>query len=231
MELEKEAIENADIVLANSKRTANYLYQNYRINAELIFPGCIPSSKSDIFRYQRKYLLLINRLEDRYAKHFMDLALKITDVVDDIEVIWAGGLSPSAHRLLKYIRKRDHKGVIHILVSPSDEELKRIYLQSKVYFQIEGEPFDLGALEAAANGVPLVVPKESGVTDLFEHGIHGYFPKEYDLTTISEYILRILQLEQGRYRKMSEAVWERSQQYSWDKHVRALEQKISMLLQ
>ena len=79
------------------------------------------------------------------------------------------------------------------------------------------EAFGLTVLEAAAHGCPAIIPKGSGVSDLFVHGETAFFPQEGDL---EEYLQYVEALREAKFAFiMGRKAREISKHYSWEKHV------------
>jgi glycosyltransferase involved in cell wall biosynthesis len=83
------------------------------------------------------------------------------------------------------------------------------------------EAFGMIALEAAAHGAPIIVPKGAGVTDLFSHGVHGFFPEEGDTVAFTEYVRRLVVDERAAW-KIGYHAWEVAKNYTWDNHAKSL---------
>lgn len=108
----------------------------------------------------------------------------------------------------------------------SNEELSRYYFGARVLIHpISVSGFGMTALEAAAHGTPIIFPKDSGVTDLFVHGVHGFFPKQGDLDSFVEYS-EILLFDERKAWKMGFDAWQVAKEYTWLRHTKRLHEVI-----
>jgi phosphatidylinositol alpha-1,6-mannosyltransferase len=96
-----------------------------------------------------------------------------------------------------------------------------LYVQARALIVPNTEAFGMIALEAAAHGAPIIVPKRAGVTDLFSHGVHGFFPDEGDIVAFTEYVKRLIVNERAAW-KMGYQAWEVAKNYTWDNHANSL---------
>ena len=104
------------------------------------------------------------------------------------------------------------------IIGPLGE--KQIYdLCSKAILHIHHneEAFGMQSLEAAACGCPIIIPRGSGVTELFEHGKHGYFPEKNNISEIIKYTNMIFD-DPNKTEQMGYEAWIRSKNYTWKKN-------------
>ncbi len=104
-----------------------------------------------------------------------------------------------------------------------------LFSQSRVLVHPIVEAFGMFALEAAACGCSFIIPKNSGVTELFEEGEHGFFPKEGDLKTYVEKISLLLNNEDLAI-KLGTQAFHQTQKYSWKEHALKLNKLIKETL-
>jgi glycosyltransferase involved in cell wall biosynthesis len=103
-----------------------------------------------------------------------------------------------------------------------DEERKtKLFLSARVLVHPIFEAFGVMGLEAAACGCPLIIPRGSGVSELFEDGVHGFFPKEGDVETFAN-CLDLLLADERKALKMGEAAWKVAKRYTWEAHARKI---------
>jgi len=79
----------------------------------------------------------------------------------------------------------------------------------------------MGALEAGAQGTPIVYSSESSAWEIFTPGAHGF---EVDVNSIDDYIESIERFEDdSTVEKMGYSIWKKSHEYSWDNQGAKLE--------
>jgi glycosyltransferase involved in cell wall biosynthesis len=105
-------------------------------------------------------------------------------------------------------------------------EIREICAQARVWVHPNFEAFGMGGLEAASYGCPIMIPKGSGVTELFTNGEHGFFPPAED---VKQWIVDIQGLMTDRHRaeRMGEAAQDVAGKYTWKYHS---EQLFSMIM-
>lgn len=80
-------------------------------------------------------------------------------------------------------------------------------------------------LEAAGCGACVIVPRGSGVADLFEHGINGYFPEEDNFSEAVKYTRAVFS-DLNKAEEMGKKAWELAENYTWPNYTKNLEQII-----
>ncbi len=82
-------------------------------------------------------------------------------------------------------------------------------------FPTRYEAFSLATLEAAAAGLPILAPRINGTEELIEDGVNGFFVAMNPASVYEK--LRLLWESPARLQEMSEAIWQTSQRYTWDR--------------
>ena len=101
----------------------------------------------------------------------------------------------------------------------SDEDLKKVLLQSKVFFMLSDtlkngdvEGFGIAVLEANALGIPAIGSKNSGIVDAIQDGFSGKLVNPHD----SNEILKALTDIMSKHEDYATNAKEWSTQFSWD---------------
>jgi glycosyltransferase involved in cell wall biosynthesis len=121
----------------------------------------------------------------------------------------------------KEIKTMGLEGKVKLIGKVTEEEKTKLLSQARVLVHPIVEAFGMFALEAAGCGCPFIIPQNSGVTELFKEGEHGYFPKEGDVVLFSEKLELLLNNEEKAL-KMGEEAWNQAKKYSWNEHARRL---------
>lgn len=87
------------------------------------------------------------------------------------------------------------------------------------------EAFGMQTLEAAACGCCIIIPKGSGVADLFQEGVHGYFPETSDAQELTKYI-KVVFSDLRKAEEMGRNAWQIASSYSWSNYAIKLESLI-----
>ena len=124
------------------------------------------------------------------------------------------------------IKKRGIEKQVDLIPKYNQNDLEKIFLKSSFWVHMNLEAFSLSALEAASHGLPIIIPNKSGVSELFEEGKHGFFPKSKQ-----EFIKQVKFLHNNPKiaRKMGIQAAKTAKNYTWGKHTQLLVLKINNL--
>src|SRR3989344_5763378 len=173
--LEKNLIGESQQVLIVSKVHEAFLRKTYHINP-LIFPfgsyplDALPEKRGD-------YILSFSRWEK--GKNPL-LLLRLLEALPEAKLKIAGTwTSESDYKWFNdEIRRKKLSQRVEVIPFYTEEELRILCQNARVWVHPHFEAFGVGGLEAASCGCPIIIPAGSGVSELFEHGKHGYFPQE-----------------------------------------------------
>ena len=126
---------------------------------------------------------------------------------------------------LTEVKKRGLQDQIDVIGPLGESQIYDLCSKAILHIHHNFEAFGMQTLEAASCGCPIIIPAGSGVADIFEHGVHGFFPENNNLRQLTEYTDRIIS-NKDLAKRMSEACWQRSQKYTWDNFVLQLEKII-----
>ena len=173
----------------------------------------IPSSRGD-------YILAVARWE-RGKKPFtlIDVAEALAQEFKELKIHMVGPWKPASllDEFLLKARRKNVAEMFRIFGAISEEDLRNQYLGARCLVHTKVEAFGLQGLEAAAHGCSIVFPKGSGVTELFTHGVHGYFPEENNAEEYTEYLAKLMSDERLAW-KMGYEAWEIAKHCTWKRH-------------
>lgn len=178
-----------------------------------IYPGCNPKKK--ITKKGRNIIISLTKWDiGKNPKFIVDVLSKIKN--KEIKWVVAGNwLQENVRR--EFIRYAKEKGVfyrINIIGGISEKEKEDLLSRAKVLVHPIIEAFGMFGLEAAGCGCPIIVPKGSGVSELFIHGVNGFFPKEGDVESFVKYVNLLLD-DEKKVNKISEAAWLIAKKNTW----------------
>lgn len=221
--VDKKTSSTADLIILPSKfhyRRVKSLVPDKPI--KIVYPGVnvatnIPTNRGD-------FILSVARWEKGKNPFFLiEIATILSKEFHSFKIYIVGPWKPPA-LLKEFLLEAKKKGVIKNfeIVGPKfGDDLTNLYLRSRVLLHPKVEAFGFTGLEAAANGCPFIFPKDSGVTDLFTHGIHGFFPKEGNVVDYAKYAAMLLSDEKLAWNMGYEA-WRIAKQYTWEEHAKRL---------
>lgn len=173
--LEKHFIKNANVCLVDSTVHKDFIQQNYNIGAQVLRLGINPP-KNPIKKLGDK-ILTFGRWDKGKG---LEILLELLKQLPDTNLIVAGAWSRQDELLWfkDLVREDGLSARVEIITEFNSKSLRKIVSQARFFIHPHFEAFSLSALEAASLGLPIIIPKKSGVTELFKHGIHGFFTKE-----------------------------------------------------
>lgn len=161
-----------DRLFANSSFTAMAIRLVWGREAVVAHPPLEPLfSEQPVRRTEVPFprILYVTRFTPLKRPDFLILILPIIrKEVPETELVLAGFPDP---RHLDYfeeiVRLSERTGGVHVIPSPSDQELFELYLSAKVFAHPRiGEHFGLSPCEAMACGTPVVIRGPTGLKDL-----------------------------------------------------------------
>lgn len=207
-----------DVVIAIHRFTYNILQRIYGIKADYILPlGCRPLK--EIPKKRGNYVLVVGRISR--GKKIIEIAKMISIIDSNTPIIFAGGIHRTTRYVIKQLQRINLKRY-RIILNPPDSVLCKLYKGARMLVSFGGLP----QLEAAGYGCPSVAPKDLYSTELFKHGVHGYFVEYKDssipLEVYIKYISELLKDERKAW-KMGYSAWRLcKEKYTWRKHTERL---------
>ncbi len=189
---------------------------------KIAYPGTDPATKVPDER--GKYFLSVARWERGKRPFFLlDVLERLKEKGNGMELSMVGRWKPPELRetFLRDAKRRDLLNQVKLYGHVDEMTLQKLYFGTRALIHPLTESFGMIGLEAAAHGAPIIIPRGSGVTDLFKHGVHGYFPAEGDVAGYVEHIERLLFNERLAW-KMGYEAWSVAKQYTWENHTNEL---------
>lgn len=211
----EDCVADIDAIITSSSKMRKYVREVFNEDAHIVPPGCEPSTNPH--QVKLKYVLVPQRLS--IGKRIHIIAELLSKCRSEFYTIFAGSSHYTTTRALKLIKKSSLKRYM-IVVNPDDEALTWLYSYALCSVSVIREPFGMYIIEAAAQGTPVIAPKDAGASELFTHGVHGFFFKCED--ELPEYVDRLV-AEPELAKKMGFEAWKICQEkYTWYHHVMKL---------
>ncbi|MDX2195732.1 MAG: glycosyltransferase family 4 protein [Cytophagales bacterium] len=218
-QIEKTAMEMADMVVAVSQYTANLIKEVYKIPAHKVYAVHNAIDQVPVFRSEsslpEKVVMFLGRVTGQKGPElFMDVATKVLEYIPNVRFVMAG----TGNKLKEMIEMGAYKDLgnrFHFTGFLSPEKVRYLLSISDVYVMPSvSEPFGLTALEAAQFGVPCVISNQSGVAEVLTSALKADY---WDVDKMSENIISILkykglrdQLVKDAYADLAKVSWEKS---------------------
>jgi glycosyltransferase involved in cell wall biosynthesis len=227
--VEQEGLVKSDVIIAVSYFTKRLLIDKYELDPakiQVVHNGVAPLSYEpnkdrSNFSLKRPVVSFMGRLTNQKgAHHFINVGRKVMQRFPQVLFVLAGS-GHLYHELL--VHSAGQELTAHVLFSGfvRGEQKRRLLERTDVFVMPSvSEPFGLVALEAAQHQVPVIVSKNSGVSEILQSCIQTDF---WDEELMAQKIIELLS-NQG-YRQ--EIVTQQNQELNyatWDRAAHQLKQ-------
>ncbi len=177
--IEKEGLEVADQIISVSNFTRNRIIHNYHIQPEKIkavynaVEQVDPEEKSGWERdAARKTVTFLGRLtRQKGPGYFLDAANLVLQKMKDVRFVMAGK-GDLREAMIRRVAELNISQYFDFPGFVQDSEISSLFRKSDVFVMPSvSEPFGIVALEAMQAGVPLVISKQSGVSEVLENAL------------------------------------------------------------
>ena len=216
-DIERRGMEEADRVIAVSNYTKGMIMRHYGIpewKISVVHNAVEPKSPSLPSPLQRKKIVLfLGRITlQKGPDYFLYAAKKVLEHDPDVLFLIAGK-GDMEHFI---IEKSAELGISRNVLFTGflkGEELEKAYRMASLYVMPSvSEPFGITALEAIQSGTPILISRQSGVSEVIAHALKADF---WDVNDLANKILAVL-----RYRALPAVMREPASQeitkFNWD---------------
>jgi glycogen synthase len=199
-ELERQGMEEADLVITVSHLTRQIVIDRYGIDPEKVItvhnavePTDRPELNDVTKHVSEKVVTFLGRVTfQKGPDYFIEAANKVLKKDPNVRFVMAG----SGDLLNKMIRRAAqlHIGTkFHFTGFLSGTEVDTMFAMSDVYVMPSvSEPFGISPLEAMRSNVPVVISKQSGVSEVLKHALKVDF---WDIDALADAIYGLLHYE------------------------------------
>jgi len=229
LRLEESLIQEASIVLTNSKKTLVKLLRIHKNKnnvglqdkIRILYPTLnTPIAENEIKKDRKNYLLTVGRIDH---EAFLNLYRIMKNI--DLPLIIAGSYHPynaDALRIIRLYNDLRSKGKnIKFIFFPSDDVLLELYKNACLFVYSGHENFNMSAIEAMSAGCPILVANTSGVCEILPKSLREYIclPKD----RIDLWVNRILEIVRNdeSYR-LGKECWRITLRYNINTHMSKL---------
>lgn len=198
-DIERKGMHTADKIIAVSNLTRNIIINRYGISAdkvEVVHNGVDRSSSSgpnftpsNITKEERIVLFLGRITMQKGPEYFIGAAKKVLEVVDNVKFVMAG----SGDMMQRTIELAAEMGIGSKVLFTGflrGDDVQRIYQMADLYVMPSvSEPFGIAPLEALNHDVPVLISKQSGVSEVLTHVLKADF---WDVDEIANKIIAVL---------------------------------------
>ncbi len=193
-DLEKKGMEYADVLMPVSNFTAQNIHQYYGIDKKkmsVIHNGSmvVPSFKGKR-SFKEKTVLFVGRLtRQKGPEKFLEIAARVLEKDPNVRFVMAG----TGDYFKTMLEQSSYKHIgnrFHMTGFLNTEKLHHLFSVSDVYCMPSvSEPFGLSAVEAAQFGIPCVISKQSGVSEVLKGALTF---DHWDINKAADHILSLL---------------------------------------
>jgi glycogen(starch) synthase len=196
--IERAGMHAADKVIAVSYLTKNIILSRYGVNGdkvEVVYNGIerngngLNLGKVEV-RKDEKIVLFLGRITmQKGPEYFLGAAKKVLEVMDNVKFVMAG----SGDMMRKSIELAAELGIGSKILFTGflrGDEVQKVYERADLYVMPSvSEPFGIAPLEALNNDVPVLISKQSGVSEVLTHVLKADF---WDVDEIANKIVAVL---------------------------------------
>ncbi|MFT4898348.1 MAG: glycosyltransferase involved in cell wall biosynthesis [Flavobacteriales bacterium] len=199
-EMERQGCEAADRIICVSRLTRRILINRYGIdgskisvvhNAVVPKPAIIYPKKNLV---DKKIVTFLGRITfQKGPDYFVEAAKKVLEVMPDAHFVMAGNGDMFLNCLeraaeLKISKRFHFTGFLNYFETNNLFGMTDVYVMPSV-----SEPFGITPLEAMRTGVPVIISKQSGVSEVLNNAIKVDF---WDVNALSDTIIGLLKHEE-----------------------------------
>jgi len=196
-DIEREGLHTADRVIAVSYFTRNTIISRYGISGEKVEVvhngvegnGDWSLAETGIDKDEKIVLFLGRITMQKGPEYFLQAAKKVLEVMDNVKFVMAGA-GDMMHRTVEMAAEL---GIGHKVLFTGflcGEDVRKIYKMADLYVMPSvSEPFGIAPLEALENDVPVIISKQSGVSEVLKHALKVDF---WDVNEIANKVVAVL---------------------------------------
>ena len=196
-DIEKTGMHAADAVIAVSNFTRTTVIERYGVDPAkvvTVYNAVEPLERKKKPKAKKtvddKIVTFLGRITfQKGPEYFIEAAHKVLKRMDNVRFVMAG----SGDMMNKMIRRAAQLGItdkFHFAGFLEGEDVNKLLEMSDVYVMPSvSEPFGISPLEAMRSSVPVIISKQSGVSEIIKHAIKTDF---WDIEAIADAIYGIL---------------------------------------
>jgi glycogen synthase len=199
-DIERYGMEAADLVITVSNLTRQIVIERYGIPAEKVItvhnavePVDRPELSGVGKNVKEKVVTFLGRVTfQKGPDYFIEAAYKVLQKDPDVRFVMAGH-GDLFNRMVRRVARLKVATRFHFTGFLSGADVDRMFAMSDVYVMPSvSEPFGISPLEAMRSNVPVVISKQSGVSEVLRHAVKVDF---WDIDAMADAIYGILNYE------------------------------------
>jgi glycosyltransferase involved in cell wall biosynthesis len=196
-DIERLGMENADLIISVSNLTRNIIIERYGISPEKVFTvhnAVEPSNYNDNQYTEKnvkeKIVTFLGRVTfQKGPDYFVEAAYKVLQKDKNVRFVMAGS-GDMLNRMIRRVAQLRISNKFHFTGFLDAENVDKMFSMSDVYVMPSvSEPFGISPLEAMRSNVPVVISKQSGVSEVLKYALKIDF---WDIDAMSDAIYGLL---------------------------------------
>ncbi|MFH1049056.1 MAG: glycosyltransferase family 4 protein [Patescibacteria group bacterium] len=232
-EIEKRGMDAADVIIAVSNFTKNKIIKYYGIDPakiRVVHNAAEDVSQSlgdtsileDVYRLKaigKKIVLYLGRITlHKGPDYFIRAAKLVLDRDPDVIFIVAGS-GDMEHKIIELAAELGISGNMIFTGFLREEKLVKVYRAADLYVMPSvSEPFGITALEAMNYNTPVLVSRQSGVSEVITHALKVDF---WDIQEMANKMLAVLE-HRALAETLKENGWHDLEKISWKNSAQAV---------
>jgi len=199
-DLERHGLENSDRIISVSDFTKNIIVQKYNIRSrkiDVVHNGVdefrksdLPPVLSELKKLGYKLVVYVGRITlQKGPDYFVYAAKRVLDYYPKTMFVVIGDGDMQTFMMNEAARL----GIMNNFLFTGflrGEEKDRVWQSADLYLMPSvSEPFGLTALESIANGTPVLISKQSGVSEVLNHALKADF---WDIDEMANKVIAVL---------------------------------------
>ncbi|HMB96376.1 MAG TPA: glycosyltransferase family 4 protein [Tepidisphaeraceae bacterium] len=198
-DIERRGMYGAMKIIAVSYLTKNLITHHYGIDpnkVEVVYNaiesngnGTFDEEKYSIHKDEKIVLFLGRITMQKGPEYFLAAAKKVLEVMDNVKFVMAG----SGDMIRRTIEMAASMGIGHKVLFTGflrGGDVQKVFEMADLYVMPSvSEPFGIAPLEAMSHDVPVIISKQSGVSEVLAHALKVYF---WDINEMANKIIAVL---------------------------------------
>lgn len=199
-DIEKAGMEAADRVIAVSNLTRHIIIEKYGINPDKVVTvhnAVEPIADRELQKVERsindKIVTFLGRVTlQKGPEYFIEAANLVLQKMKNVRFVMAGS-GDMLHRMIWRVASLKIGDRFHFTGFLKGDDVQHMFSLSDVYVMPSiSEPFGISPLEAMQSNVPVIISRQSGVSEILQHAIKVDF---WDTHAMADAIYGILKYE------------------------------------
>lgn len=222
--IEREGMHYADGIITVSSRVKNMIMQHYGVPGKKIqvvhngidlteFHG-VPAGLEALRAGGNRIVLFLGRITlQKGPDYFIHMAKKVLEHTPNVYFVVSGS-GDMEHQMMRLAASYGISDRIIYAGFARGRDVEALYKGADIYVMPSvSEPFGLTPLESMANGTPVLMSKQSGVSEVVSHALKTHF---WDIDEMASQLITLLQND-SLAKTLSERGFEEVKHINWDK--------------